>query len=131
MEIAKALTIIPKGDELMIISDSMYALQGLIDNLRKWEDQGWMKVQNMDVFQKIAYELDIRGGETYLQWIKGHSGDLGNDGADAKASEGVQKEVAVKIWTSSLSIHSSQFLFLLIPFIFIPLSSHSSLLLFI
>ena len=56
-----------------------------------------MKVQNVDIFQKIAYELDIRGGETCFQWIKWHSGDLGNDGADAKASEGAQKEVANSI----------------------------------
>ena len=46
---------------LTIISDSMYAIQGIIKNLRKWEDKGWMRVQNADIFQKIAYELDTRG----------------------------------------------------------------------
>jgi len=86
MAIVKALTIVPKGDKLTVISDSMYALQGVVENLRKWEDQGWMRVQNADIFQKIAYELDTRGGETYFQWIKGHSGDPGNYGADAKAT---------------------------------------------
>jgi len=60
MAIVKALTIVPKGDKLTVISDSMYALQGVVENLRKWEDQGWMKVQNTDIFQKIAYELDTR-----------------------------------------------------------------------
>ena len=72
--------------------DSWYAIQGIIENLRKWEDEGWMKVQNADIFQKIAYELDTRGGETHFQWVKGHSNNPGNDGADKKASEGAQKE---------------------------------------
>jgi len=39
MAIVKALTIIPKGDKLTIMSDSMYALQGIIESLIKWEDQ--------------------------------------------------------------------------------------------
>ena len=56
MAIVKALSITPKGEELMIIlEDSMYAIQGIIKNLRKWEDEGWMRIQNADIFQKIAY----------------------------------------------------------------------------
>jgi len=45
MAIVKALSLILKGDELTIIMDSWYAIQGIIGNLRKWEDEGWMKVQ--------------------------------------------------------------------------------------
>ena len=56
-----------------------------------------MRVQNTDIFQKIAYELETRGGETYFQWVKGHSNNPGNDGADDKASEGAQKENADSI----------------------------------
>jgi len=82
MAIVKALSIIPKGDKPTIITDSWYAIQGIIENLRKWEDEGWMKVQNADIFQKIACELDTRGGETYFQWVKGHLNNLRNDGAD-------------------------------------------------
>jgi len=52
-----------------------------------------MKVQNADIFQKIAYELDTRGGETYFQWVKGHSNNPGNDGADRKANEEAHKEI--------------------------------------
>ena len=97
MAIVKALSIIPKGDELTIIMDSWYAIQGIIENVRKWEDEGWMKVQNADIFQKIAYELDTRGGETYFQWVKGHSNNPRNNGADKKESEGAQKENADSI----------------------------------
>ena len=101
MAIVKALDITPKGDALTIISDSMYAIQGIVENLRKWEDQGWMNVHNADIFQKIAYELDTRGGKTHFQWVKGHSGNLGNDGADEKANEGALKaspdEISLKV----------------------------------
>ena len=97
MTTVKALSLILKGDELTIITDSWYTIQGIIENLRKWEDEGWMKVQNADIFQKIAYELDTRGGEIHFQWVKGHLKNPRNDGADKKASEGAHKENADSI----------------------------------
>src|SRR5882724_5263683 len=47
-----ALSITLKGDVLTIVSDSMYAIQGIIKNLTKWEDEGWKRVQNADILQK-------------------------------------------------------------------------------
>jgi len=52
MAIVKALSITLKGDVPTIVSDSMCAIQRIIENLRKWEDEGWMRVQNVDIFQK-------------------------------------------------------------------------------
>ena len=80
----KALSITLKGDVVKIVSDSMYAIQGIIENLREWEDKDWMRVQNSDIFQKIDYKLDKRGGETYFQWVKGHSNNPRNIGANEK-----------------------------------------------
>ena len=70
MAIVKALSITPKEDMLTTVMDSMFAIQGIYENLRNWEDKGWMRVQNAAIFQKIAYELDTREGETYFQWVK-------------------------------------------------------------
>ena len=94
MEIVKALSITLKGDVLTTISDSMYAIQRIIENLRKWGDEGWMRVQNADIFQKIAYELDTRGGE---HTSNGSNNNPGNYGADEKANKGAQKENADSI----------------------------------
>src|SRR5882724_7892813 len=44
MAIVKALSITVKGNVLTKVSDSMYAIQGIIENLRKWEHEGWMRV---------------------------------------------------------------------------------------
>jgi len=70
MAIVKALSITPKEDMLTTVMDSMFSIQGIYENLRNWEDKGWMRVQNAAIFQKIAYELDTREGETYFQWVK-------------------------------------------------------------
>ena len=95
--ILKALQMTPKGDPLKIKTDSMYAAKGIIEGLNKWEDIAWYKVDNTDIFQKIKYEIDIRGGRTELKWIKGHNGTEGNEKADEMANEGANKETEDEI----------------------------------
>jgi len=51
MDNSKSLKHNPKRRH-KIVSDSMYAIQGIMENLRKWEDIGWMRVQNVEIFQK-------------------------------------------------------------------------------
>jgi ribonuclease HI len=97
MAILITLTKIPKGDKLTIKTDSMYAINRIIEGIKKWEDIGWLQIDNEDLFKKIAYELDIRGEETILEWTKGHSGIEGNEKADKLANEGTEKEITEEI----------------------------------
>lgn len=73
---------------LHIISDSRYAINGLTIHLEKWEKTGYIGKANKAYFQAAASWLKERGSRTGLKWIKGHSGDKGNDGADHKANQG-------------------------------------------
>jgi len=42
----------PKGDQLTNNNRFMVCNPRIIENLRKWKDEGWIKVQNADIFQK-------------------------------------------------------------------------------
>ena len=86
--IAVAAAKVPPFAPLHIVSDSKYAINGLTKHLQKWEDQGWIGVANKDLIQDAAARLRSRSATTTLRWIKGHSGDSGNEGADALAKEG-------------------------------------------
>ena len=90
--ILTAIKSVKKGDELEIISDSKYSLKGIIEGIPKWTDEGWINMENKDIFQRIAYALDTRGAKTTFKWVKGHSGDKGNENADKKPEEGANKE---------------------------------------
>src|SRR5882724_6968153 len=93
MAIVKALRITPKGDVLTVILDSMYAIQGILENLRKWEDKCWMRGHNAAIYQKITYGLATMRGETYFQWLKDHSKTPINDGGDQKATQGHKRKM--------------------------------------
>ena len=76
---------------MKIISDSQYAINGLTTHLPQWEDQGWIGIQNAPFFKKAAYLLRKRTAPTTFQWIKGHSGDDGNEECDRLAKEGARR----------------------------------------
>lgn len=86
-----AIETVPLNQALKIITDSKYAIEGLTNHLRFWEDQGWIGVKNAPFFKKAAYLLKRRTARTSFKWIKGHTGDLGNEGSDRLAKEGAEK----------------------------------------
>jgi ribonuclease HI len=58
---------------------------GIIEGLQKWEDNAWLDVDNTNIFQKIKYELTMRGVVTTFEWVKGHASTKGNKEVDKLA----------------------------------------------
>ena len=97
------------GVEMTIFSDSQYVLKGLVKDgngdlnikgeysgwMQNWIKSGWKKpAKNVDLWQTLNSEIQrhIDGGSRFhLRWVKGHSGDIGNDLADALANKGIDE----------------------------------------
>ncbi|KAJ7631436.1 ribonuclease H-like protein [Mycena polygramma] len=89
--IKEAAELAPYNAPLKIISDSKYAIQGLTKNLRKWEDEGFFTVQNGPLMELTVAKIRERKAKTELEWVKGHTGNAGNEAADVLAGEGSRK----------------------------------------
>lgn len=76
--------------QVTLFSDSKYFLQGITEWLPNWIRHQWVvssgkPVANIDLWKKldkIYSELKQRGVVIDLRWVKGHSGDFGNDIVD-------------------------------------------------
>ena len=89
--IYKAASAVQKWFPLKIVSDSLYAINGLTKHLRTWEDDGWIGIDNAPLFKLTAATLKQRIATTTFQWTRGHAGDQGNEAADRLAKEGANK----------------------------------------
>jgi ribonuclease HI len=88
-----ALEMTPVGAEVLLISDSQYALKGLTEWRRGWERNGFQNakrepVANLELWKRLFAVADQRRVRT--QWVKGHSGDKHNERCDVLAVEAVR-----------------------------------------
>lgn len=72
--------------------DSTYVMKGITEWIHTWKRNGWRTaakkpVANADLWQKLD-EL-VSQHEVHWRWVKGHSGDEGNERADDLANRGV------------------------------------------
>jgi len=80
------------GACIRLRSDSEYVLKGLRDWAPGWAKRGWRTasgdpVKNRDLWERL---LELKGetegmGRLELEYVRGHSGDPGNEAADAAA----------------------------------------------
>ncbi|KAJ3503204.1 hypothetical protein NMY22_g18328 [Coprinellus aureogranulatus] len=77
---------------LRVRSDSQYAIDVLGKRVAGWFREGFAYARNKEIVQALTGELMRTGAEIELEKVKGHSGDAGNDGADALANEGALRE---------------------------------------
>ena len=78
----------PLNEDLRILSDSRYVIDGLTKNRSRWESRNWIDTHHGDIFKCITAWMRWRTGKTSLKWVKGHSGIKGNEEADKLADAG-------------------------------------------
>ncbi|NOU21282.1 MAG: ribonuclease HI [Methyloglobulus sp.] len=92
LAVINALEALTKPSAVQINSDSKYVLQGITEWMDNWKKRGWKTanksaVKNEDLWRR----LDAARVPHHIEWlwVKGHSGDLGNDRADQLANLGI------------------------------------------
>ena len=88
--IAELLRYIHPSIPLEIRCDSKYAISCSSEWLTGWKRRGWVKadgkpVANREILESIDSALSKRQAPVRFTWVKGHSGEPGNDAADELA----------------------------------------------
>ncbi|KAK0484422.1 ribonuclease H-like domain-containing protein, partial [Armillaria novae-zelandiae] len=75
----------PINNDLELVSNSRHVLNGLNGRFTKWEDEGYFLIGNSHVMETTIARFRAHTLLTKLRWVKGHSGDPENHGADCLA----------------------------------------------
>lgn len=89
-----ALESLNRSCQVKLTTDSKYVLQGITEWIVGWKKRGWKNaakqpVKNIDLWQR----LDKINSEHQVEWcwVKGHSGHVENERADALANRGIDE----------------------------------------
>jgi ribonuclease HI len=93
----QALAALKRPCTVVLHTDSKYVLQGITSWIHGWKRNGWKNsakqpVKNADLWRRLDEESARHRID--WQWVKGHSGDHGNDRADALANNGVAQALS-------------------------------------
>jgi ribonuclease HI len=87
-----ALETLKKSSSVLLHTDSKYVLQGITKWMDNWKKRGWKTtakkpVKNEDLWRRL--DSAIEKHKIDWVWVKGHSGNIGNEKADILANKGV------------------------------------------
>jgi ribonuclease HI len=82
--------------KVLVYLDSQYVRQGITEWIRGWKAKGWMTaakqpVKNVELWKQLDTLVQESGHTIEWRWVKGHSGDPGNERADMLANKGVDR----------------------------------------
>ena len=78
--------------DLDLYTDSKYVMDGINDWIHNWKNNGWKTASKKPVKRSNLWkELDKLNNfhDVKWNWVKGHSGDIGNELADELANQGI------------------------------------------
>ena len=89
--VIEALASLKRSCEVTIHTDSEYVRKGITEWIHGWKQRGWKTadkkpVKNADLWLRLDSLRALH--EVHWRWVKGHSGDVGNERADALANQG-------------------------------------------
>ena len=95
----QALESLPAGSAVVLYTDSQYVQLGITQWLPQWKRRNWKTadrkpVKNQDLWQRL--EAAALAHRVEWRWVKGHSGDAGNERVDALANAAIDAMFAAK-----------------------------------
>jgi ribonuclease HI len=98
--VIRALEALKRPCHVTLYSDSKYVLQGITEWMPNWKKRGWMTsakkpVLNVDLWQ--ALDIEVARHTIDWQWVKGHSGNEGNEEADRLANLGIDELLGINV----------------------------------
>lgn len=90
----EGLSALKQPCDVTLFTDSQYVRQGVTQWIHNWKRNGWKNaskqpVKNADLWQQL--DAIVQRHRVNWQWVKGHSGDPGNDLADSLANRGIEQ----------------------------------------
>lgn len=87
-----ALKTLPDNSAVTLVTDSTYVKDGITRWLVGWKQRGWRtaskkSVKNIDLWQ--ALDAQCARHQIDWQWVRGHTGHIGNERADELARAGM------------------------------------------
>ena len=75
-----------------LFTDSRYVMDGITQWIQNWKKNNWKtsskkEVKNKELWQKLDQLMSYH--QVKWNWVKGHSGDPGNEVADLLANKGI------------------------------------------
>jgi len=92
MAAIQALETLNRSCKVEMHTDSKYVMLGITEWLPVWKKRGWKTssrtpVKNEDLWRRL--DAAISRHQIQWKWVKGHSGDEGNEKADSLANQGI------------------------------------------
>jgi len=92
MAAIQALEVLTQPCSVKLYTDSKYVLQGITEWMDNWKKRGWKTaakkpVKNEDLWRRL--DTAIQKHTINWSWVKGHSGNIGNEKADELANLGI------------------------------------------
>jgi len=92
----EGLTALKEPCSVKLFTDSKYVMDGITQWIQNWKKNNWRTAAKKDVKNKELWQkLDhlISHHQVQWNWVKGHSGDVGNETADLLANKGIDSIV--------------------------------------
>lgn len=90
----EALNALKSQQNVVLHTDSKYVMDGINEWMPNWKRRGWRTaskkpVKNQDLW--MALDEAVQRHAIHWVWVKGHSGNPGNEMADALANRGIDE----------------------------------------
>jgi ribonuclease HI len=94
MAVIEALSALKRPCTVDLYVDSEYVRKGITEWIHGWKKKGWVTaakqpVKNAELWRQLDALVHDGTHRIAWHWVKGHSGDPGNERADALANRGV------------------------------------------